>query len=139
MSVIFHDGRGGKDSHRLKFMAEKTVESAPLDDKAAGTMLDLRHHEIDQVAEMLRSSTCFRSAIRSYFGQAGNQGARRTLSERILDWVFGSRSKQVRHSACCDSCDAQWIKKHGRLQYIGTNVSDKVNAQRPPSRQYLHC
>jgi len=123
VSVIFHDGRGGKDSHRLKFMAEKTVESAPLDEKAASTMLDLRHHEIDQVAEMLRSSTCFRSAIRSYFGQAGERGARRTLSERILDWVFGSRSKQVKHSACCDSCDAQWINKHGRLQYIGTNVS----------------
>jgi superfamily II DNA helicase RecQ len=123
VSVIFHDGRGVKDSHRLKFMAEKTVESAPLDDNAASTMLNLRHHEIDQVAEMLRSSGCFRSSIRRYFGQASDQGARRTLSERILDWAFGSRSKQVRQSACCDSCDAEWIKRHGRFQYISTNVS----------------
>ena len=122
VSVIFRDGRVGKDSHRLKFMAERTVESAPLNDKAAGTMLDLRH-EIDQVAEMLRSSGWFRSSIRHCFWQGGDQGAHRKLSESILDWVFGSHSKQVRHSARCDSCDAQRIKKHGRLQYIGTNVS----------------
>ena len=123
VSVIFHDGREGKDTHRLKFMAEKTVEGAGLEGRTANEMLDLRNHEIDQVAEMLRSSGCFRSSIRNYFGQGGDQAARRTISECILDWVFGSRPKQARHSACCDSCDAEWIKKHGRLKYIGTNVS----------------
>jgi len=65
----------------------------------------------------------FRFSIRSYFGQGGDRSARRTLSGRILDWVFGSRSKQVRHTACCDTCDAAWIKKHRRLHYIGNNVS----------------
>jgi hypothetical protein len=69
-------------------------------------MLDLRNHEIDQVAEMLRSSTCFRSATLSYFGQGGERSAHRALSERIPEWVFGSRSKQVRHSACCANCDS---------------------------------
>lgn len=123
MSVIFHDGPGSKDSGRLRFMAEKTVEGARLDDSAGATMLELRHREIDQVAEMLRATSCFRASIRSYFGQGGDRNARRTLSERILDWVFGSRSKELKRTSCCDSCDAEWIRKRGRLNYIAANVT----------------
>jgi ATP-dependent DNA helicase RecQ len=122
VSVIFHDGPGGKDASRLTFMAEKTIEAASMDEASSDTILDLRVHEINQVADMLRSNGCFRKQVRSYFGQDGGDPHGRTLSQRILDWVFSSRSKQLRRTACCDSCDAEWIKKRSLLEYVAANV-----------------
>ncbi len=67
LSVIFHDGRAGKDASRLKFMAEKTVEGSRLDDEGRTKMLGHRVRQIEQVSTMLRSQRCFRRSVTRIF------------------------------------------------------------------------
>ncbi|TGQ96289.1 DNA helicase, partial [Mesorhizobium sp. M1C.F.Ca.ET.204.01.1.1] len=67
-SVIFHDGPGRGDTGRLRYMAELTVSNAPGDDQQRAVMLDQRNRNIDQVAGMLRSTSCFRKSVSGYFG-----------------------------------------------------------------------
>ena len=57
LSVIFHDGRAGKDASLLEFMAEKTVEGSLLDEEGRIEMLGQRIRRIGQVSAMLRSPT----------------------------------------------------------------------------------
>jgi ATP-dependent DNA helicase RecQ len=116
LSVIFHDGRAGQDASRLKFMAEKTVETSPLDDEGRSRMLGHRLRQIDQVSMMLRVHKCFRSLVIAYFGDTV-ASKRKSLSEWLLDWAFGAKPVKRRHEACCDFCDAKLIAKRGRLAY----------------------
>lgn len=127
VSVIFHDNHEGRDAGRLKFMAERTVDAIRVDNQTRNFMLKLRHREIDQLGDMLRSPGCFRKVIRAYFGQAEVQ-SRRTFSEWLIDWVFGSREPKVSQIACCDSCDAEWIRRHGALSYVASNVGSAANS-----------
>jgi superfamily II DNA helicase RecQ len=127
VSVIFHDGAGRSDVSRLRFMAEKAVESAVLDDQQKAAILEQRFRQIDRVAAMLRSTSCFRTSIRDYFGDA-KIGKRRSLGERVLDWVFETRAPITRYLVCCDSCDAKLIKRHGALIYVGSTVGDGFRA-----------
>jgi len=120
-SVIFHDGRGSSDVGRLKFMAEKTVEAAPLDAEQKLAMLAQRNRQIEQVSTMLQSRSCFRESVRTYFGDRATR-PKRSLPERILDWVFGTPASTARHGACCDHCDADFIGKHGALPYVAQIV-----------------
>ncbi|MDX8540086.1 RecQ family ATP-dependent DNA helicase [Mesorhizobium abyssinicae] len=132
VSVIFHDGPGRSDTGRLKYMAELTVSNAPGDEQQKEFMLAQRNGNIDQVAGMLRATSCFRRSIRRYFGD--NEGRPKlSLSERILEWVFGARAPRVRHTACCDSCDAHMIKEHGATTY----VAQIVGGENPRSRRRL--
>lgn len=121
VSVIFHDGPGRGDAGRLRYMAELTVLNAPGDDLQKAFMLAQRNGNIDQVAGMLRSTSCFRESIRRYFGEAEGR-ANLSLSERILESVFATRAPKTRHTACCDSCDAEMIKKHGETTYVARIV-----------------
>ncbi|RUW85015.1 RecQ family ATP-dependent DNA helicase [Mesorhizobium sp. M1E.F.Ca.ET.063.01.1.1] len=125
VSVIFHDGTGRQDAGRLRYMAELTVASAPLDDARRAVMLTQRYHQIDQVAKTLRSPTCFRKSVRGYFGDGVTQ-QRLSLSERILEWVFGTSPPKARHTACCDSCDAELIKKQGAEAYLAWIVGGET-------------
>lgn len=121
VSVVFHEGVGGADASRLRFMAEKTVEGAARDEATKAALVKLRHQEIDTVAKMLRSRGCYREAVRQYFGEATTR-PRRTASAWLLDLVFGSRSRTPKPKACCDSCDVEWIKERGLLDYVAANV-----------------
>jgi ATP-dependent DNA helicase RecQ len=82
---------------------------------------------------MLRSQGCFRRSVLAYFGGTAAPSPK-PLSERLLDWVFGTRSVKASHAACCDSCDARMIAKRGRLAYaawaIGKGVHDHPDASR---------
>jgi ATP-dependent DNA helicase RecQ len=102
-------------------MAEKTVEGSPLDEAAKAKMLGHRHRQIDQVAEMLRSSSCFRRSFRAYFRSA--EAARKVpIPERILNWVFGTKAARSAGVACCDYCDRERIRKDGRLIYVSSAI-----------------
>lgn len=125
VSVIFHDEKLQGDTKLLKFMATKTVELAPLDEARRAAIMEQRTKRIDQVATMLRSPNCFRKSIRAYFGDSEIQ-QRRSISERILDWVFGTRAPILKHRACCDSCDAELIKKLGPRAYIAWVVGGQT-------------
>lgn len=116
-SVIFHDGPGRGDTGRLRYMAELTVSNAPGDAQQRAVMLEQRNRNIDQVAGMLRSTSCFRKSVSGHFGD-GVIRRRLSLSERILDWVFGTSAPKMSRTACCDSCDAELIKKHGTAAYL---------------------
>lgn len=117
VSVMFHDGKGRGDTGRLKFMAEMTISNAPGDEHQRVVMLEQRTRNIDQVAGMLRSTSCLRKSIRNYFGDSEGRH-KLSLAERILEWVFGTRAPRTHHTACCDSCDAATIKKHGTIAYV---------------------
>lgn len=124
VSVIFHEGtRSGRDVGRLRFMAERTVDAAPMDDTAKQQMLRERFHQIEQVSAMLKTDSCFREGIRDYFGDTSVK-PRRTLAERILDWVFGSRAYERKPDACCDYCDREVLKMYGVRFYISTVIGE---------------
>jgi ATP-dependent DNA helicase RecQ len=125
VSVIFHEGNGGqKDLGRLRFMADKTVENAGLDEHGKARMRDLRYRQIEQVAAMLTADSCFRQAIRNYFGDSA-VSPRRSLGEIILDWVFGTKEKAIRASFCCDYCDRERLKKHGIRTYVSAILDEE--------------
>ena len=117
MAVILHDGKTRRDIGRQRFMAEKTVEAATTSAVDANRLLEGRYRRIEQVGSMLRDSVCFRQSVRDYFG--GDTDERRvSISERILEWVFGSRLRKSKAALCCDSCDGEFIRRHGRLRYL---------------------
>lgn len=120
VSIMFHSGNGStKDVQRLRFMAEKTVETSKLGGADRERLLDLRFNKIDEVSAMLASLRCFRSQIVEYF-EGSDIAHRPTFSERLLDWVFGTRDNRTRQSVCCDFCDRELIKKIGVRGYISS-------------------
>ena len=123
-SVIFYDPKSDRDANRLKFMAGKTVEGSPLNDAGKASMLAQRHAQIDQVTSMLRSPACFRQAIRTYFDDSDHRH-RASLSERILDWTFGTKARKIRQRACCDSCEVARLKKVGQLKFVAEIVASR--------------
>jgi ATP-dependent DNA helicase RecQ len=113
VAVMFHDGQSaGRDVGRLRFMAERTVASTYDSTADRPNMLAQRYRQIDQVSELMRLQSCMRSAIAEQF-QSATEKHRPTLSLRILDWVFGSRSKPRRFRACCDYCNRTEIRQRG--------------------------
>ncbi|MGB3486960.1 MAG: RecQ family ATP-dependent DNA helicase [Xanthobacteraceae bacterium] len=123
VSVIFHDGDRSGDTGRLKFMADKTVEKARLDERGKAQMRAQRHRQIDQIAVMLKADNCFREAIRSYFGDSIIT-PKRALAKIILDWVFGTKEKASPAHFCCDYCDREFLKKHGFRAYVATVLEE---------------
>ncbi|THF58198.1 RecQ family ATP-dependent DNA helicase [Ollibium composti] len=118
VAVMFHNGSSiGRDISRLRFMAEKTVESAQVSMLERPRMLEQRYHQIDQVAELMKTQSCIRTAISEYF-QGPKTIRRPGLSVRILDRVFGSRNKPQRPRACCDYCDKAEIRRRGTVGYV---------------------
>ena len=123
VSIILHDGaKGGRDAARLRFMAEQTVKASLLDDLGKQQMLDQRYRQIEQVSAMLRMDSCFREAIRNYFGDTSIK-PRRSLAERIMNWLFGSPAHRQSYKACCDHCDRELLKKYGIRSYVAAAVS----------------
>lgn len=123
VSVIFHEGDRSSDTGRLKFMADKTVENASLDECGKAQMRAQRHRQIDQVAAMLKADRCFREAIRGYFGDSV-VAPKWSLAKIILDWVFGTKEKTPPAHLCCDYCDRKFLKKHGFRTYVATVLEE---------------
>lgn len=115
VSVIFHDD--SKDIGRLRFMADKTVEASLLDKVGRAAMLDQRYRQIAQVATMMKADRCFRTAIREYFGDAAAR-PRLNWSQAILQWIFGSKDRALKRSACCDYCDREMLRQYGVRAYV---------------------
>jgi ATP-dependent DNA helicase RecQ len=122
ISVIFHGGPDRGEQDLLRFMAEKTVENSQLSGPEKDVLLQQRFRRIDQVATMLRSGACFRQSVRDYFGDAATR-PKSSLGERILHWLFETRASETTYGACCDSCDAGIIQRHGALAYVAAIAS----------------
>ncbi len=123
VSVIFHEGAGNSDTGRLKFMADKTVEKADLDERGKAQMRAQRYRQIDQVAAMLKADSCFRRAIRSYFGDR-IVAPKRSLAKIILDLVFGTKVKASKAHLCCDYCDRGLLKKYSFRAYVAAALEE---------------
>lgn len=103
VAVLFSDHN---DAGLLRFMAEKTVEASSADEDAARRVLEEKYELIAEMTRLAQpDAQCFRRELLAYF--EGGHRPRRPLSVRILEWVFGHRSKKTRGVACCDYCDAR--------------------------------
>ncbi|OBQ83782.1 DNA helicase [Mesorhizobium sp. WSM3873] len=123
VAVMFHNGSSvGRDISRLRFMAEKTVEAAQVSALDPKQMLEQRYHQIDEVNELMRTQSCIRAAISEYF-QGPKTTRRPSLSVRILNWAFGTRTKSRRFQSCCDHCDKAEIKRHGMAGYVARVIA----------------
>jgi len=102
IAVLF---TGAKDEGLLRFMAEKTVESADVDAASKAVVLAGKLCAIEEMRKAATSrDTCFRRAIIEYFEEVLSP-ERRSLAVRIVDLLF-SRSVRIRRTRlCCDRCD----------------------------------
>ena len=117
VSLTYHDDMTSDgDVHRLRFMAEKTVETAQLDEADRAKLLKDRLKKIDIVAASFQSKTCFRKTICEYFESSAAQNSL-SISAHILDWLFGAKHRKQQPLACCDICDVKHLKKHGMLAF----------------------
>jgi ATP-dependent DNA helicase RecQ len=101
---------GSKDEGLLRFMAEKTVAAAKMDEPVRAEVLQAKYAAITQMhLRAISRGACFRSAIVEYFGEKQSR-ERKTLAVRIVEWLY-SRSTPVRGARlCCDKCDQVQIK-----------------------------
>ncbi len=102
IAVLF---TGRDDEGLLRFMAEKTVESADLDDASKKAALAAKFGAIEEMkkAATLRD-VCFRGAIVEYFDEVASP-QRRSLPVRIMEWLFSRPVRVRRTRLCCDKCD----------------------------------
>jgi superfamily II DNA helicase RecQ len=92
-----------KDEGLLRFMAERSASGA--DPVAKEQVLRAKYEAIQEMHERATSgSGCFRNAIIRYFGDESPRGGR-TLSVRIVDWLFSTSSRVTASTRCCDVCD----------------------------------
>lgn len=100
LAVLFCDE---KDTGLLKFMASKTVEKAPVSEEEKSSLLAAKVSAIESMREIASSRTCFRSGLIGYF-QGSAPKRRRSLAERLVEWIFSSRSTLRQSPVCCDTC-----------------------------------
>ena len=99
VAVLF---TGPKDEGLLRYMAERTAKSSG---NSGTEVLEQKYHGIAMMRiRALDTNSCFRSAIVKYFGETP-ESVSRSLSERIVGWLF-ERSTSTRPTEfCCDYCD----------------------------------
>jgi len=102
VAVLFTSPR---DEELLRFMAERSASGAGADPLAKEEALRAKYEAIQEMHHRALSRRgCFRSAIIRYFGEEP-PAADRTLSIRIVDWLFSTSSRAKAFSYCCDVCD----------------------------------
>lgn len=93
------------DSGLLRFMAEKTVDSARLDDDTRSGVLTAKYETIEQMAQRATAlGVCFRAMIIEYF-EGRRSVQRRSLATRIVEWIFSRPERVAKPRVCCDRCD----------------------------------
>lgn len=106
-----------EDAGLLKFMAEKTVENASLtaEDKRAALQAKLDQiRDIDGIAST--KGRCFRRALMSYFGESID-ARRKSFAIWLVEWLFGSRTRQPKQGMCCDYCNR--VDGNDQLGWVG--------------------
>lgn len=93
------------DEGLLRFMAKRSASSTTADPTAKDEALQAKYDAIREMHQYALSKRgCFRSAMIRYFGEE-QPGTRRTLSMRILDWLFSTSTRVTPARHCCDVCD----------------------------------
>lgn len=107
VAILLHDKTPEWELRRLDFMAQRTVEAAGLSGADADDALKMKLGQIRAMSELARTTSCFRRDLARSL--SSERPSRRTLSRRILDWVFSEKQKVARVRACCDHCDRKKI------------------------------
>jgi ATP-dependent DNA helicase RecQ len=123
VAVLLHTPRtsqsGSDDIGLLHFMAEKTVESARVDIRSEA--LAHKIHQIEVIARLVEHDACFRRALVDYFA-ASKIAPRRSMSTRLLEWVFADRGTVRKKAACCDACCRRAIGRRGQLAFVESTL-----------------
>lgn len=119
VAILLHDKSSEWELRRLDFMAQRTVEAAALSASDADDALKLRLEQIRVMSKLARAPFCFRRELAGVL--SSERSPRRTLSRRILDWVFSETQKVSRVRVCCDHCDRKKIGSilAGNLRPLG--------------------
>jgi len=100
VAVLFTDR---KDDGLLRFMAEATSRASDTSDTDA---LEQKFRAIAIMKARASDTTaCFRASIVQYFGESPATSSR-SLSERIVGWLFERSSSARTTEFCCDHCDS---------------------------------
>jgi hypothetical protein len=91
-------------------MAEKTSEMAGSDPEAKAAALEAK---LDAIREMRRialaTDACIREDILQYFGEVSSP-VRKSISVRVVEWLFSRAGRRQRTRFCCDRCDGINVK-----------------------------
>jgi ATP-dependent DNA helicase RecQ len=118
VAVLLHTSRHtSNDIGLLKFMAARASENARLDASSQTAALIHKHQQIESIARLVGQESCFRQALISYF-TGSEKASRRSLSTRLVEWVFAESAKRQKKVACCDACCRGVILQRGELGFV---------------------
>lgn len=97
--------RGRDDTGLLRFMAEKTVANADIEEAARPLALEAKLAAIDDMHQLaVQRHGCVRAGLLRYFtGDTASSSASTGL--RILQWLYEQPNRRPRTAFCCDDCD----------------------------------
>jgi ATP-dependent DNA helicase RecQ len=102
LAVLF---RGANDTGLLRFMAEKTVAHADIEEAARPLALEAKLAAIDDMHQLATQRRgCLRAGILRYFTDDANSQPKST-GLRILEWLYEQPRPPARTTYCCDDCD----------------------------------
>lgn len=118
VAVLLHgDGGAKEDIGLLRYMAHRAINEARLSDEVAAVALRYKHRQIASIAKMAHARTCFRRALLGYF-KGPERFRRKSISTRIMEWVFVDTGRNQSQVACCDGCHRAVIAQQGNLNFI---------------------
>ncbi len=102
IAILFTDR---KDEGLLRYMAEKSASGIDGPTDSHNEALQARYASISQIKKVaLARRHCFRKLLVHYFG--GNVSKNhKSLSMRIVSWIFEKRIQTQKVKRCCDHCD----------------------------------
>jgi len=86
-------------------MADRTVDESALDGEAKTIARQAKYQGIAEMHERATArEVCFRASIVRYFGEEQSQRWK-SVSVRIVEWIFSHSSRIKQARGCCDKCD----------------------------------
>lgn len=114
LAVLF---RRADDTGLLRFMAEKTIAQADIEERTRPLALQAKLAAIDDMHQLaMQRRGCVRAGILRYFlGDAAGQP--KSTGLRIMEWLYEQPRPTTRTAYCCDDCDqvtphnyAAWVR-----------------------------
>jgi len=115
--TLYAEGTETRDIDLLNFMAERAVENSKGEVAFKETALLHKRQQVLNLAGLLGQAGCFRKALVSYF-EGPQRRPRKSLSTRLLEWLFTDRDKALTKSPCCDACFRKEIQRRGQFKQV---------------------
>jgi ATP-dependent DNA helicase RecQ len=115
----------------LTFMAQLTLRGTSLSEAQQQALLAHKLHTAKQMQGFAFGKTCFRDALLGYFGEA-RAARRRSLSMRLLSWMFAKRDRRIEEGVCCEVCHRIRDPQRDYLRFVCDAID--VNADEAMQR-----